>query len=410
MKKALISIVIFVLGIGLGGVAQAAGSATFGFEPSIINTALGDTFTIDVIAYPNGELIDTARALVQFDDDALELQYYELGDLLPNAAPGNYVDNSNGFVSMGGYLKGTQTSESGVYATVVFKSKLVGTSSLRSIEGTKMISIGDERIDLEGSSTASITVYSIPTEDMVEFEPESAEVDLPGEPVVEIDQETGEEIEVPSALKVVSLSHPSQNEWQALSEVGMSWKITGAPTVEITEYYYSINKEPQADPGTDNSTPDTNISIDNVEDGIWYFHIKALLSDGSYSEAAHYRVLVDTEAPGPVVPVLDVESIEAGKSVYLRFRTTDQTSGIWYYEIEANDELYSTRGSEMLLENMSAGKHKLVVRAYDKAGNWVQGETTLTVGGSIWQRPYLLFGILFIALVVVLLIFRKRKK
>ena len=389
---------------------MAAGSGTFGFEPSIINTALGDTFTIDVIAYPNGELIDTARALVQFDDDALELQYYELGTLLPNAAPGNYVDNSNGFVSMGGYLRGAQTSESGVYATIAFKSKLAGISSLRFIEGTKMISIGDERIDLAGSGTASITVYAVDESEIVEFVPESAEIELPGETVIEIDQETGEEIEVPSALKVTSLSHPSQNEWQALGQVGMTWQITGAPSVEITEYYYSIDKEPQADPGTDNSTPDTNISIDNVEDGIWYFHIKALLADGSYSEATHYRVLVDTEAPGPVVPVLDVESIEAGKSVYLRFRTTDQTSGIWYYEIEAKGELYSTRGSEMLLENMSAGKYKLVVRAYDKAGNWVQGETTLTVGDSIWKGLYLIVGIIFIALVAVLLIFRKRKK
>jgi len=409
MKKALISIVIFALTLGLGGVALAEGTAFFSFEPTVINTDLGNTFTIDVIAYPNGELIDTARAIVEFDDDMLELQYYELGSLFPNVAPGNYVDNSDGFVSMGGYLKGTQASTSGVFATIAFKSKLAGSSSLSFVEGTKMISIGEEKIDLSGSGQTTVNVNAVALEDIPEFLAVMAEIDLPGEPTVEIDQTTGEEIEVPSGLRIISPSHSNQNVWQTLNDVEMAWGVTGAPSVEIVEYSSSFNKEPQADPDLEHITTETVISIEDVEDGIWYFHIKALLADGSYTDSAHYRILIDTEAPNPVVPVLDFDTIEEGKGVYLRFRTTDQASGVEFYEINIDDQKYMTNRNEMLVSDLAAGKHKITVTAYDRAGNLISGETTLKVTGPFWKSSYFIVGIILVIALTIILIFRKRK-
>ncbi len=408
MKKALISIVVFTLTLGLGGTALAEGDATFGFEPSVIYTDLGDTFTIDVIAYPNGELIDTARSIVQFNADMLELQYYELGSVFPNMAPGNYVDNSDGFVSMGGYLKGTQTSSDGVHATIAFKSKMAGSSSLSFIEGTKMISVGEEKVDLSGSGQATIYVEAVAVEEIPEYQAIMAEIELPGESVVEINEETGEEVEVQSRLRIISSTHPNQNVWQALNNIQMAWGITGEPSVEIVEYNSSFNKEPQADPGSEHVASDTTVSIEEVEDGIWYFHIKALLADGSYTDPAHYRILIDTEAPNPVVPVLDFDTIEVGKGVYLRFRTTDQNSGVEFYEINIGSQKYQTDLNEMLVSDLKAGKHKITVAAYDHAGNWTTGETTLTVTGGGWSMWYTL-GIIVIVLAAILLIFRKRK-
>ena len=408
MKKVLISIIGFVLCTSLASPALAAGNGTFGFEPTIINTDLGDTFTIDIIAYPNDESLDTVRTMVDFDSNALELQYYELGSLFPNVSPGNYGDNSDGYVYIGGHLKGEQTSESGVFATMAFKSKQAGISSISFAEGTKMISIGDERVNLEGSGTASINVYSVPEEDMPEYSPVVAEVDIPGQVVVEVNEETGEEVEIPSALRVTSLSHANQNQWQAFNTVGMNWEITGQPSVEIEEYYYSIDKEPQADPGTDNSLQGNSISFENVEDGIWYFHIKALFDNGNYSDVAHYRVLIDTEAPSPVVPVLDFETIEEGKGVYLRFRTTDQASGVGLYEIEVNETLYATSGNEMLISDLGPGKYPITVKAYDKAGNWTEGTTELRVGSpGEWSWWYTTLLVL-IGVIILSLIFRKR--
>jgi len=409
MKKALISIVVFALTIGLGGSVLAQGTAYFGFEPTVINTDLGDTFTIDVIAYPNGELIDTARAIVEFDDDILELQYYELGSLFPNVAPGNYVDNSDGFVSMGGYLKGTQASTSGVFATIAFKSKLAGSSSLSFVEGTKMISIGEEKIDLSRSGQATIYVSAVAIEDIPEYLAVMTEIELPGESTVEIDEVTGEEVEVASGLRIVSLSHTNQNIWQALNNVEMQWGITGAPTVEIVEYSTSFDKEPQADPGSVHVTADTNVSIEGVEDGVWYFHIKALLANGSFTDPAHYRILIDTEAPNPIVPVLDFETIEAGKGVYLRFRTTDQTSGIDHYEIGLDDQLYATSTNEMLVKDLQSGKYPIVVTAYDRAGNSIEGETTLTVRGAGGWSIWYTLGLVLIGLVIISIIFKKKK-
>jgi hypothetical protein len=404
MKKVLISVIGFVLCFSFVGSVLAAGNATFEFEPAVVNTDIGDTFTIDIIAYPNNELIDTARAMVDFDSDALELQYYELGQLFPNVSPGNYGDNSDGYVYVGGHLKAEQTSGSGVFATLAFKSKLAGTSTISFIQGTKMISIGDERINLQGSGTASVNVYIVAEEDILEFSPVVAEIDLPGETVIEIDQETGEQVEVLSGLRVTSLSHANQNVWLPLSAVEMQWEVTGQPTVEIEEYYYSFDKEPQTDPGTGNSTQETLKSFDNVEDGIWYFHIKALFDNGNYSDAAHYRLLVDSEAPSPVVPVLDFEKIETGKGVYLRFRTTDQASGVGLYEIEINDTLYATGGNEMLLSDLEEGKYPITVKAYDKAGNWSEGTTELTVGDPeewswLYTAALILLGLLILPLI-----------
>ena len=407
MHKALISIVIFGLCLGFGGTATAAGTATFGFDPTIIDVNLGDTFNVDIIAYPNGELIDTARALVEFDDEMLELQSYEVKDLFPSVSPGNYVDNSNGFVYIGGFIRGEQTSDSGVFATITFKAKLAGTSALSFVEESKMISIGQERINLFGSGTASVTVNSVDLEDIPEYQATKAEIELPGESVIKIDEETGEEVEVPSAIQVISLSHQHQNAWQPYSEVTMDWEITGAPSVQIYEYYYNIDKDPQTDPGPDQSTQETSVSFQDVQDGIWYFHIKALFTDGSYSDAAHYRVLIDTEAPGLVVPVLDFDTIDEESSVFLRFRTTDQASGIWYYEITVDEQIYATQGNEMLISDLEAGKHEITVKAYDLAGNWVEGQTTLKVRGG-WSIWYTL-GLVLIGLIILKITFRNKK-
>lgn len=418
MRKALVLAIGLVFCCGLVGFTAgffptkvfAQAGATFGFEPTSITTNLGDTFTINVMAYPNGELIDTARSIVQFDDDALELQYYELGNLFPYVAPGNYVDNSDGFVSIGGYLRGEQTSVNGIFATVVFKSKLSGTSTLNFVEGTKMISVGDERIDLAGSGQASVTVLAVDETERQKFFPQKAEVIIPGDSIIKIDEETGEEYEEVSALRVISLSHPSQNQWQALNEVGMSWEITGNPSVDVQEYYYSFDKEPQADPGLNNKIQETTVSFEDVEDGIWYFHIKALFTDGNYSDVAHYRVLLDVQAPNPVVPVLDVETIDVEKGVYLHFRTMDQTSGVSYYEIELDEKIYTTQTNEMLISGLKAGEYPIVVRAYDEAGNWVAGVTKLTVKQVGGWRAWYTYGLIVVGLLIISLIFKKIKQ
>ena len=58
---------------------------------------------------------------------------------------------------------------------------------------------------------------------------------------------------------------------------------------------------------------------------------------------------------------------------FLSFATADKTSGIDYYEIKEGKRDFKKATSPYLLEEQKLGR-KILVKAYDKAGNWQEAE------------------------------------
>lgn len=174
---------------------------------------------------------------------------------------------------------------------------------------------------------------------------------------------------VPSRPVVVSSTHPDSKVWYSNNNPQFSWTLPLG--VDAVSYYLSKSLT-----STPSSVPDglfATKSYKNIEDGIWYFHIKMRNTDG-WGGLTHFKVKIGKGEAFPSAPII-------GK--------TDSTPppiqnlGKRNIVIEVTDNT----GSHMVIAEERANKalEKPVIRNYSKE---LQSGQALTAGGSIRYPNY----------------------
>jgi len=382
-----------------------AGSATVGFSPSSKNVAVGESFNLSVYVNPNGESVDTVRAVISYPPDLLEATNFTLGASWPNSSPGNSIDNSSGIVNQGGFTLSGGVESSAAFGTITFRAKSAGTAAVSLAGGTKLISGGSEAMGSMGSAT--IIIGSTKTE-IIENEAEE-------EGAVE---EKSEKTNT-ARLELTSSSHPDEEIWYADEEISFEWNAIS----NAENYYFKFDQDPQTNPVDDDPDrdPDEWISknevskkFEQIRDGVWYFHLVANLGNGRYSNVEHYKVRVDATGPNVIAPYIEEYEFVEGSDIKLFFGTTDNASGIDHYEAAINGKDFIQADSPMDLKNFAPGKYEVLVRAYDQAGNFSEGELRFEVlkwdGTRVFGKYCVLAGtwqicdLLLLTIVVILLI------
>ena len=103
----------------------------------------------------------------------------------------------------------------------------------------------------------------------------------------------------------------------------------------------------------------------------------------AYDKAMNYvemslEVLVDKTAPADFTPTADPAGW-TNKNPRINFTTTDNTSGVGRYEIRIDTGTMSASTSPFSVPNQTDGEHQILVRAYDAAGNSVDGTVRVYV-------------------------------
>lgn len=178
-----------------------------------------------------------------------------------------------------------------------------------------------------------------------------------------------------AAPSVTSSTHPDSDKWYKNKDVSLSWSGAGS------EFSYSFDQSADTVPDQVSEGTEKDKTYEGVTDGIWYFHIR-VKGSGGWSAATHFRVQIDTTPPEPFTPEAEPKK-DAQKRPFISFVTTDATSGVDHYEIKIDDGVWTTAQSPYQLPRISSGKHKIVVKAADKAGN----ERTSSVEVSIKEFP-----------------------
>ncbi|MCP4345701.1 MAG: hypothetical protein GY795_09265 [Desulfobacterales bacterium] len=65
----------------------------------------------------------------------------------------------------------------------------------------------------------------------------------------------------------------------------------------VIEYSYILDQYPYTIPDEVSEGSDNPITMNNVDDGIWYFHARSLDGGGNWGPANHYQIKVDTTGP-----------------------------------------------------------------------------------------------------------------
>ncbi len=150
----------------------------------------------------------------------------------------------------------------------------------------------------------------------------------------------------------------------------------------MTGVSLKLDKKPDSDPGPSSDGLLKSKAFENIEDGVWYFHIK-LRNKYGWSKITHRKVLIDTVLPKPFEIKIEREN-ETDPQPILHFETTDETSGIEYYEVKIGEGESFPVNTEELKHNpykmplQAPGKYTTEVKAFDKAGN-----STLAAGELI---------------------------
>jgi len=333
-----------------------AQEASFYVLPSKGSYKVGETFSVNVLISTEGSSINATEATIHFSPEILNVQEIsKQNSILSLWTQEPVFSNSKGTIIFGGGLPNPGfAGKSGKIITILFKAKSLGAAQ---------VSFGQEKIlandawgtDIFSGSTGGTYFIDVPETEVPE---------IPKEP----EPEPGEEGRVPTAPKVSSSTHPFSDKWYSNNAPEFEWKnpqgIIGVSTL--------FDQKPVSDPGNISEGAFGSKTFENVEDGIWYFHVK-LQNNIGWSKISHFKIQIDTSPPEPFEIIIDNEGDPTNPHPILYFKAKDQFSGVSHYEIKIGQgdffSLVEVQTNPYQLPYQNPGKYALEIKAVDMAGN-----------------------------------------
>jgi len=335
-----------------------ATSASLYLAPSTGNYTVGNTFLVQVKLNSGGVAINATDGTLVFDPDKLEVtKLTKTGSIFTLWVQEPTFSNSVGTINFaGGVPSPGYTGASGLVINITFKAKTSNDTSVTFAAGSVLADDGKGTNILThmGSGSYKISAKTItPLPPSVPSTPSVPSVSgAPGLPVVS------------------SPTHPDEEEWYSDNDPEFTWQLPSG----ITGVSLLLHEKSTGNPGPNSDGLLETKKFEDVEDGVWYFHIKFRNQYG-WGSILHRKVLIDTENPETFEITVDNDGDLTNPTPILYFNTTDSLSGIEYYEAEVVDEKVSITEAErkknpFILPPQAPGKTLVEVKAFDKAGNF----------------------------------------
>jgi hypothetical protein len=94
-------------------------------------------------------------------------------------------------------------------------------------------------------------------------------------------------------------------------------------------------------------------------------------------------IYIDTTAPNGFIPTVNPSSWTSNTQPVISFSTTDGTSAIDRYEVSIDGGVFSTQTSSYTLPSLTEGIHNITVRAFDLAGNYIEGYVDVYIDSTL---------------------------
>lgn len=340
-----------------------SGGVTLFLSPPSGGFVVGSTFTVSVLLDTGGNSINALQADISFPPDKLQVVSPSLGYSIINVWTNQpRFDNQQGTLSFQGGLPnpGINTSK-GVVATITFRVKSIGQSLVRILDSSKVLlndGLGTDILTNRGNGIYQLT--------------------LPP----------------PRGPFIVSETHPEQSHWYANSSVALQW----SDPFPVEGYSYMVNDEPIDIPDNTSEGTRANIVYKGLSDGTHFFHIKALRS-GVWGETSHYAVNIDATPPADFPIEISPSSYTSNRQPLIHFLTTDAVSGMDHYEVkivprfittavgaaDGAKQSFFTEANSPFSTQLQVGTYDVLVRAYDKAGNYREKTQSLHIVTPLLQ-------------------------
>ncbi len=358
MKK--VFFIILIIGFIIPLFCQAA-TASLYLSPSSGTYNVGNNFSVAVKVNSGGVLINAADGSLNFNSNQLQvLNVSKSSSIFSLWTQEPTFSNSAGIIRFGGGTPSGFSGTSGEVFTVNFKAKIATIAEVKFLSGSVLAADG-KGTNVLGSFGSGIYTFSPTT-----ITPPAEEYLPP--------------IGTPAAPVISSPTHPDSEKWYSNNDPEFIWEVTK----DITAVRLLIDHSPFTVPTVFYSEPISERQLEDLEDGIWYFHVQ-LQNQFGWGEASYFKFQIDTEPPAP----FEIQVKEGEETSYpqptLLFETTDETSGIEYYEIKIGVGDPFQISQEKVIHNpfqtplQAPGKHTVIVKAVDKAGNYTIAMTEINI-------------------------------
>lgn len=300
----------------------------------------GSTFEVPVFIDTKGNSINVIDITLHYDPTKMKIVSPSGGKSIVGLwieAP--YFNNSSGQARFVGGVPGGIKTSSGLITTLTFKAVKPGTAVLKIDESSSvLLNDGSASRTILDTRRGSYTILTHPAE----------------------------------GLAILSETHPVESDWYNNKTVTFSWE----PLDSADNFSVALDREPKTIPDSAVSTASTSVQYDTLEDGVWYFHLKAQRK-GLWGPTSHRAVHIDSEPPSIFTPVVERVVQEGRQYTQVLFATTDALSGIDHYEVGVVDTSATAAQSPVYIESESpyvvpaniTTTARVYVRAMDKAGN-----------------------------------------
>lgn len=351
------------LGLSVFFITSKVQAASLYPAPAKGDYKVGQTFSVNISVSSSDQSINAISGILNFAPDKLEVTGISKGGSIINlwVSEPSY-SNANGSINFEGIIFNPGYKGSGgKVLTVTFKAKSSGTADLTFSSGSVLANDGQGTNVLNGFGSASFGI-DVPTSGPAADKAETPAV-VNG---------------VPAAPQINSETHPNSDSWYNNNVATFSWELPSG----ITAAQLLVGAKPSAEPTVTYSPAISSRTLDALEDGVWYLHVRLKNANG-WGAISHQRFQIDTKNPENVSLKLVEESDATNPVRKFQLEASDTLSGIDYYEIkiDGGEEIkWTDDGSHIFVTPvLDPGSHVIIVRVFDKAGNYASAFTEFFV-------------------------------
>ncbi len=343
-----------------------AQKASLYLAPSTGTYTVENTFLIQVKVNSGGVAINAAEGTIIFDPNDLEVVRLSKEDSIFTIwVQEPTFSNSLGTINFaGGKPSPGFIGAAGTILNIYFRAKTVGIADVIFSQGSVLADDGKGTNVLGSLGSGN---YKLVVKEITSPLSEEKKREILPQPTVG----------VPKAPVVYSPTHPDENKWYSNDSPIFEWKLPP----DVIAISYAIDQNPTTNP-KEIFEAKNSVSFSDLEDGIWYFHVNFKNSYG-WGDLTHKKIMIDTKPPLPFEIEVQKKDLTDPTPILL-FNTTDELSGIEYYQVKIGEgEPIQVRGitrsNPFQLPPQAPGKHKIIVRAFDKAGNFSEAKTEIEI-------------------------------
>lgn len=341
--------------------ASSAYAATLSLTPSTGVYTAGATFSASVVVNTNGASINAADGTLTFNPKEITVISVSKGSIFNLWTAEPSFSNAAGTITFSGGSPTGYTGGNGVVISIAFRSVAAGSPRVSFSKGSVLAADGKGTNVL---TTMNGGAYTIGAKE-VAAEPEKIEYVAPAN--------------TPSAPKVESSTHPDSTKWYNVKRAELSWSIPS----DVVAIRTLLDSNAGSIPTKVYDTPIKNVSIEDLPEGISFFHIQFKNANG-WGKVSHYRLAVDSEKPTSFDIKLAEGNDVSNPSQMLALEAHDAASQVrrFLIQLDGKDpyEFKNDKGSSTVaLPQLEPGHHSAIIEAFDEAGNSIIGSFSFAI-------------------------------